>query len=194
MLAAVVAAEETHAVGQEHGAGSGGANRERVAVEHSLDLGLAADAAAIFRFFAEADQIGGAILPGFAAVAAAHRAVGFERRVDVAGRIRIDVEPHDPAGEAHDYSVGQTRIRRLAPGVAAVIAAVDTRWRGAGIDGTRVLWVDAHRPDVGIPRQVQLLPARAAIGAAVGTLGGADIDHVGVLGMNRYRMHLGVVW
>src|SRR5205823_9651384 len=78
MLAAVVAAEETHAVGQEHGARSGGADGERVAVEHSLDLGLAADAAAIFGLLAKPDQIGGAVFPGLAAVAAAHHAVGLE--------------------------------------------------------------------------------------------------------------------
>src|SRR5271166_4134308 len=86
MRAAIVAAEETHAVGQEHGAGGGGAAGQRVAVEHALDLGLAADPAAVFGLFAKADQIGGAVLPTLAAIAAAHRAVGFERRIYVVGR------------------------------------------------------------------------------------------------------------
>src|SRR5262249_819555 len=47
-LAAVVAAEEAHAVGQEYGARGSGADGERMAVEHPLDLGLAANAAPVF--------------------------------------------------------------------------------------------------------------------------------------------------
>src|SRR5262249_55063788 len=165
-LAAIVAAEEAHAVGQEYGARGSGADGERVAVEHPLDLGLAANAAPVFRLLAETDQIGSAILPSFPAVAAAHRAVGFQCRVDVVRRIGIHVEPHDPAGKPHDHPVGQARIRHLAPGIAAVIAAIDAWGRRTGVDDARVLGVDADRPYISIFRQIEFLPPSAAAGAA----------------------------
>src|SRR5437773_12517614 len=81
MLAAVVAAEESHAVGEKHSPRGRGVARQRMAVEHSLDLGLAADAAAILGLLAEADQIGRAVLPSLAAVAPAHCALRFQRRI-----------------------------------------------------------------------------------------------------------------
>ena len=191
-LALVVAAEEAHAVGEEHGARGGGAARQRMAVEHALDLGLAADPAPVFRLLAKADQIGGAILPALAAVAAPHRAIGFERRIDVVGRIGVDIEPHDPAGELHDDPVGQARIGHLAPAVAAILAAVDAGRGGAGIDDPRVLRVDADRPDVGFGiGECQALPARASIDAAIAALGGADIDGVGMFRMDGDRVDLG---
>src|SRR5947209_13959729 len=75
MLAAVAAAEQAHAVGEEDGLRRRRAARQRMPVEHAFDLGLAADAAAIFRLLAEADQIGRTVFPTLAGVAAAHRAV-----------------------------------------------------------------------------------------------------------------------
>src|SRR5262249_43617641 len=77
MLAAVVTAEEAHAVGEKHGARRCRADCQRMAVEHSLDLGLAADPAAILRLLAKADQICRTVLPALAAIAATHRAIGF---------------------------------------------------------------------------------------------------------------------
>src|SRR5262245_44941662 len=97
MSAAIVAAEQAHAVGEEDAAGGGDADRQRMPVEHSLDLGLAADPASVFRLLAEPDQIGAAILPAVAAVAAAHGAIGLQGGVDIVGRIGVDSEPHDPA-------------------------------------------------------------------------------------------------
>src|SRR5919108_3611118 len=96
VVAPIDAAEQAHAVGEKNGARRCGADRERMAVEHPLDLGLAADPAAVFRILAEADQISGTILPALAAIAAAHRAVGLQCRINVIGRIGIDIESHDP--------------------------------------------------------------------------------------------------
>src|SRR5258705_10567110 len=104
MLPAVVAAEEAHAVGEKHGTGGCGAARQRVAVEHALDLGLAADPAAVFRLLAEADQIGGGILPAPPAIGAAPRAVVFGRRLDVVPRIGGGVVRAFPAGGSQSHS------------------------------------------------------------------------------------------
>src|SRR6266567_1011287 len=75
MAALVVAAEEAHAVGEEYGPRRRRAAGQRVAVEHALHLGLADDAALVFFLLGKAQQVGRAILPAFAAVAAPHRAV-----------------------------------------------------------------------------------------------------------------------
>jgi len=194
MLASIVAAEEPHAVRQEHGAGCGGADSERMAVEHTLDLGLAANPAPIFGLLAKADQISGAVLPALAAVAAAHRAVGLERGIDVVGGIGVDSQPHDPTWERHDDPIGQRRIRHLAPSIAPILAAIDAGRRDPGIDDTRVFRVDGDRPGVGVAvGQAKPLPARPAVGAAVGALGGPEIDHIGVIRMDRDRVDVGLV-
>src|SRR5205823_5415068 len=46
--------------------------------------------------------------------------------------------------------------------------------------------------DVGLIGKTQPLPGIAAIGAAVGALGAADIDYIGVFGMDRNRVDIGV--
>src|SRR6516164_3708117 len=166
-LAAVVAAEKAHAVGEKDSAGCGTADGESMAVQHTLDLGLAADPAAVFGLLAEADQIGGDVFPGLAPIAAAHHAVGLERRINIVRGIGVAGEPHDPAWEGHDDAVmRQSRIGHLAPSIAAILAAIDAGRRGTGIQDARVLRMDADRPDVGVPvGQVQPFPTTTAIRA-----------------------------
>src|SRR5215472_17963900 len=151
-----------------------------MAVEHPLDLRLAANPAAIFGFFAEADQIGGDVLPGLAAVAASHHAVRLERRIDIIRGIGVDGQPHDPARESHDDPVvRQSWISHFPPAVAAILAAIDAGRRGPGINDARVPRMQADRPDVGLAvGQPQPLPAVATVGAAIATLGAADIDYL----------------
>src|SRR5262249_62364372 len=86
MLALVAAAEEAHAVREKHRVRRRCAARQRMPVEHALDLGLAADAAAVFRLLAEADQIGGAILPALVPVAGSAPPVFFPPRRAVVPR------------------------------------------------------------------------------------------------------------
>ena len=194
MLALIGAAEEPHAVREKHRARRRCAARQRMPVEHAFDLGLAADAAPIFRLFAEADQIGRAVFPTLAGIAAAHRAVRLHRRIDVVGRVRVDIEPHDPAGKRHMHAVRQSRIGCLLPVLAAIIAAVDRDRACPSVNPARIFRMYQHRPDVGLGiGQRQPFELVAAIGAAIKPLCAADKDRVGVLGMHGDRMHLSAV-
>jgi hypothetical protein len=78
-----------------------------MAVQHAFDLGLTDDAALVFLLLGEAQQILGAILPAFAAVAAAHRAIGLDAGEKIIGMGRVDIETHDPTRKRHVHSVGE---------------------------------------------------------------------------------------
>src|SRR5215472_4638730 len=97
MRPTIVAAEETHAVGQKHRARCRSTAGERMAVQHAFNLGLTDDAALVLLLLGEAHQILAAILPAFAAVAAAYRAIGLDAGKKIVGVGRIDIEAHDPA-------------------------------------------------------------------------------------------------
>src|SRR5262249_20405314 len=94
MRSVIVAAEETHAVGQKHRALCRSTTGERMAVQHAFDLGLTDDTALVFLLLGEAQQILGTILPAFAAVAAAHRAIGLDAGEKIIGMGRVDIEAH----------------------------------------------------------------------------------------------------
>ncbi len=117
----------------------------------------------------------------------------LHRRIDVVGGVRVDVEPHDPAGKGHDDAVGQARIGKLFPMLTAIVAAVDRDRRRPGIDPPRVFWMDQDRPDIRIGiGQRQALEFAAAVGAAVEPLGAADKNRVGVARRHGDRVDLGV--
>src|SRR5712672_2160984 len=193
MGAAVVAAEQAHPVGEEHRPRRRRAARQRMAVEHALDLGLADDPALVFLLLGKAQQVGRAILPAFAAVAALHRAVRLDAGIDIVRLRGIDVEPHDPARKAHVHPLRQFRIGQFLPMVAAIVAAVDAGRPVAGIDRARIVRVHRDRPDVGpLVGQRQPLPLVAAVLAAESALGGGDHHRIGRVGIDRDRMHLGI--
>src|SRR5262249_17980698 len=81
--AAVGAAEETHAHGQEDGARQSARHGQRVSVQHALVLGVAGDAALEVRPLGELHEIVADVLPRLTAVAAAQDAVDFQARVDL---------------------------------------------------------------------------------------------------------------
>src|SRR5579875_3566507 len=95
-----------------------------MAVKHPLDLGLAADAAAVSGILAEADQVGGAILPAFAAVAAAHRAVRLQCRIDLVGIFGID-------RDGVNVSLRGQAVRQMSPFLIADRLAEDAAERSA---------------------------------------------------------------
>src|SRR5215472_13489223 len=164
---AIVAADETHAVGQKHRARCRRTAGERVAVQHPFDLGLTDDAALVFLLFGEAQQILCAILPALAAVAAAHRAIGLDAGKKIVGMGRVDIEAHDPARKCHMHPVGEPRIGQFLPVIAVILAAVDADRPATGINGPAVGRIYGDTPDVGLRiRQREPLPAAAAIGAA----------------------------
>ena len=191
--AAIVAAEETHPVGQEHRPRRRRAARQRMAVEHALDLGLADDAALVFLLLGKAHEIDRAVLPALAAVAAPHRAVRLDAGVDVVGLRRIDIEPHDAAAKTHMHPVRQFRIGQFLPVVAAIVAAIDAGRPVPRIDRLRIGRMHRDRPDVGaLIGQRQPLPLVAAVLAAEGALGCGDHHRVGRVRIDRDRMHLGI--
>src|SRR5262245_40378902 len=145
--AAVIAAEQAHAVGEEHRAGFRRADRERMRIHHALGFGVADDAALQARLLGVLQPAVVAGLPGIAAVPAAHDASDFQRRVEAIGPIGVDREADDAAGEAHLHQTAWLRRSQLTPARAAVAAAVDRRALRAGIDHLRVLGVDQQRPD-----------------------------------------------
>ena len=112
--------------------------QERMAVQHAFDLGLTDDAALVFLLLGEAQQILGAILPAFAAVAAAHRAIGLDAGEKIIGMGRVDIEAHDPARKCHVHPVGEPRIGQFLPVMAVILAAVDADWPATGINGPAV--------------------------------------------------------
>ena len=124
--------------------------QERMAVQHAFDLGLTDDAALVFLLLGEAQQILGAILPAFAAVAAAHRAIGLDAGEKIVGMGRVDIEAHDPAWKCHVHPVGEPRIGQFLPVIAVILAAVDADRPATGIDRPAVGRIDCDRPDVGL--------------------------------------------
>ena len=88
---------------------------------------------------------------------------------------------------------GRFRLRQLAPGVAAVFAAIESDRRGARIQDVRPRRMDGERPDhraaVG---KAEPLPVIAAVGAAVRAVLRADVDHVRIARMHGDRAHLDV--
>jgi hypothetical protein len=190
MLAAIPAGKQAHSVGEDQTVPVAPTHKG-MPVEHALDLGLADDAALVFFLRREAQQIGSAIFPAFAAVAAAHDAIGLDAAIDLVGLARIDIEPHDAAREGHMDPVRQAGIGQRPPMVAAIVAAIDTDGPGAGIDRRPIGRMDQDRPDIGLGiGQLQPLPALAAIGAAIGSLAGAEIDHVEVVRVDCDRVHV----
>src|SRR5262249_7636026 len=111
---------------------------ERMAVQHALNLGLTDDAALVLLLLGEAHQILAAILPAFAAVAAAYRAIGLDAGKKIVGVGRIDIEAHDPARKCHVHPFGGPRIGQFLPVIAVIPAAVDADRPGTGINGPAV--------------------------------------------------------
>src|SRR6202011_2588602 len=89
-----------------------------------------------------------AILPALAVIEAAHDAVDLEHGVDLGRAIRGLGKTHDPARKWHPDALGELRLGKPAPVVAAILAAVDRHRRGPGVEGLRVLRVDQDRPDL----------------------------------------------
>ena len=193
MRAAIVAPEKPHAVREEHGPRRRRAAGQRVAVEHPLDLGLADDAALVFFLLGEAQEIGRAVLPALAAVAALHRAVRLDAAIEIVRRIRIDIEPHDAARKTHMHAVRQPGIGQFCPALAAIVAAIDAGRPVPGIDRAPVFRMHRDRPHIGAGLgQREALPMAAVIGAAIGALCRAEKHDVGIVRVHRDRMHLGI--
>src|SRR6516164_1973431 len=187
-LAAVGAAEKALAHRDEDRARPGGADRERVAVEHSFAVPGAGGGTG------EPDQVFAAILPALPVVEAAHDAVDLEHAIDLGRMAGVFGQAHDPAIERHPDPVGHPRVGEPVPIVAAVLAAVDRDRRSPGVKGLRVLRIDEDRPDLhSAVGKAEPLPMLAAIGAAVGAVLGSDVDSLGIFGVNGNGLNVGLL-
>src|SRR5713226_4801211 len=186
MRTAVAAAEETHAVRQEHRAGLGRAGGERMGIHHSLGLGVADDAAPEARFLGEFQEALVAALPAVTAITAAHHAADFEPGIDLTRMARVEREADDAAGKAHPHHALGRRRGQLFPAPSAIAAAIDRGALRADIDRPRIAGVEQDRPHQPLlAGQLQPAPALAGIGAAIGTPLRADIDHFAGAGLRR---------
>src|SRR6202007_2393727 len=116
--------------------------------KHALGLATGAEIAFELRILGEADESRVAIAPALAAVAAAHHAVDFDRRVKIARRLRIEGDAHHATRKRHLHMLGQHRLRQALPMRAAILAAIDADRRGAGIDRLRLPRMDEKGPDL----------------------------------------------
>ena len=119
---AIVAAEESHAHGEEYGAGRGITHRERVRVQHAFGFAVALDLALEVWPRREADELVRAVVPVLAAVEAPHHTADLEGREDLVGSAGHHRETHHAAGERHRDPVGLLHVGQLPPRGAEVIA------------------------------------------------------------------------
>ena len=142
----------------------------------------------------ELDERRGKIGPGVAAVGAADDAAHLEPRVDDVGLRRVDDDAHDARRKAHLAVAGRFRPGELLPRVAAVLAAVDPDRRRARVHDVRPRRMERERPHhraaIG---KAEALPARAAVGRAVGTVLRARVDHARLARMHGERARLDVL-
>src|ERR1700730_17846226 len=97
--APIGAAKEALAHRDKDRASPGGADRERVAVEHPLAVPRRGGGPG------QPDQIRAAILPALAVIEAAHDAVDLEHGIDLGRPIGVLGQTHDAAGERHPDAV-----------------------------------------------------------------------------------------
>src|SRR6516162_3020267 len=132
-LALILAAEQTHAQGDDDAIGIRGARADGVAVEHAFGLSVADELAPQTRFcLRQAQEVGAAIAPAFAAIGRAHDTRDFEHSKNLAAATGMRCEPHHPAGKRHLGMDGQSQIGHALPALAAVVAAIDRSWRTTG--------------------------------------------------------------
>ena len=183
---AVGAPEEPHAHGEEDRAGQGRAHAERVSVQHALGVGIAPDPALEVGKLGEREQFRAAVIPGFAAVEAAHGPPDLQRPVHLVGVVGVHGQAHHATGERHLHPVGLRHLRQAPPRVPAVLAPVDAHRRGARVDHLRVSRVDVDGPHflAGVG-EAEPLPARPVVRAPVGAVVGAGVDDGRIVRMHR---------
>src|SRR5579883_97820 len=194
MQAAVGAAEEAHAVGEEYRAGARRVGGERMGIHHPLGLGVADDAAAKARLAGEVEEASIATLPALAAIAAPHDAADFEPGIERARIVGVAGEANDAAGEARRHHALGFGRRQLLPRLAAVAAAIDGGPLRPDIKGSLIAWVEQDRPDEALlSGQGKRAPALAAIAAPIRTRLRPDIDHLRRAGPRRDAARLDAI-
>ena len=191
--ASIGAAEQSHAQREEHGARRGGRHAQRVHVQHALGLVLGEDGAFERGLARQAHKFVAAIVPALAAVVAAHRAVHFHRGVDLVGPCGGYVQAHDAGGEGADHALGDRRARHLAPGVAAIVAAIQAERCSAGHDRAMIPRMDHHRPHLLTRRRGHdTVPAVAVVQAAIQAAAGGGVHDSRFIGMHGDGVRMGV--
>ena len=138
------------------------------------------------------DQCAGDIAKGLAAIVAADDAADFYGDIEIIGLAGVYRDTNRARVKTLALAVrGRDRLWQTLPVVAAIHAAVHRHRRRARIDDIRLGGVHAHTPDHRVfVREIELLPARAAINAAIRAILRADEQDVAVGGVNRNRAHL----
>ncbi len=154
-------------------------DRQRVRIHHAFGLGVAADLAAVLRLLGEGEQVRVAVVPGLAAVEAAHHAADLQRHVDFVRVLRRHRNAQHAGREVHLHDAAGGGDLQFGKALAAVFAAVDGRHFRADQQHVRVLRVDQDRPDhLVLAGQGQVPPRGAGIVAAPDAVAAAEIDDV----------------